>query len=194
MGGGRHAEAAMKAVRDGGWSGLEIDRWTALLPAFLPAAADPPPWQTWWAYAFAAAAVAALLLAGLRAQRRQIARERSIAERERAINRDLRELADLKDLLLADRAAELAEREELIAELRARNEELARFNYTVSHDLKNPLSAILGSLDLLDLRVRVQEFFDFARIDILATGDDHVFFAIHQIIEAVFILSGHVTG
>ena len=42
-----------------------------------------------------------------------------------------------------------AEREELIAELEAKNAELERFTYTVSHDLKSPLVTIKGFLGLL---------------------------------------------
>lgn len=41
------------------------------------------------------------------------------------------------------------ESEELISELRARIEELDAFNHTVAHDLKNPLSILLGFADVL---------------------------------------------
>ncbi len=85
----------------------------------------------------------------LREQRAQADRERTVAERERALVRDLRELGDLKDALLADRAEEIEERERLISELKASNAELARFNYTVSHDFKNPLVTIKNFLGLL---------------------------------------------
>jgi PAS domain S-box-containing protein len=43
-----------------------------------------------------------------------------------------------------------AEREQLIVELEAKNAELERFTYTVSHDLKSPLITIKGFLGVLD--------------------------------------------
>jgi signal transduction histidine kinase len=43
-----------------------------------------------------------------------------------------------------------AERESLIHELEAKNAELERFTYTVSHDLKSPLVTIRGFLALID--------------------------------------------
>ena len=50
---------------------------------------------------------------------------------------------------VTDRQRIEGQREELIRELEAKNDELERFTYTVSHDLKSPLITIKGFLGLL---------------------------------------------
>ncbi|MBE0598143.1 MAG: PAS domain S-box protein, partial [Desulfuromonadales bacterium] len=51
---------------------------------------------------------------------------------------------------ISERRQAEEERERLIAELEAKNAEMERFTYTVSHDLKSPLITIRGFLGLLE--------------------------------------------
>ena len=69
----------------------------------------------------------------------------SIAAGWRLKRRAQRRLAEQRRL-----AALVDERQTLVDELEARNQELARFTYTVSHDLKSPLVTIRGFLGFLE--------------------------------------------
>ncbi len=115
-----------------------------------------PWWRTWWASALGALALLAASAGYLRVQKNRLDRERAISDRERGVNLELRELAALKDSMLADKAVQIEERERLIEEreglieeLQATNEELTRFNYTISHDLRTPLVTIKNYVGLV---------------------------------------------
>lgn len=58
---------------------------------------------------------------------------------------------------------ELQNRQGFIDELGAKNAELERFTYTVSHDLKSPLVTITGFLGYLDLDARAGKFDSFSK-------------------------------
>jgi PAS domain S-box-containing protein len=58
-------------------------------------------------------------------------------------------LRDITERKLAE-----AEREKLVRELETKNQELERFNYTVSHDLKSPLITIRGFLGFIEKDAR----------------------------------------
>ena len=74
----------------------------------------PPWWRSRWAHAGYVLAVLGILAGFVGSQRQKLRRERAIAEHQRTIS----------------------------ADLEAKNAELERFAYTVSHDLKNPLVTI----------------------------------------------------
>ena len=66
------------------------------------------------------------------------------------MTRRLRALYDSLGKEIDERKRAETQREELITELEARNAELQRFAYTVSHDLKSPLVSIRGFLGFLE--------------------------------------------
>jgi PAS domain S-box-containing protein len=64
---------------------------------------------------------------------------------------------------ISERKQAEIERERFITELGAKNSELERFTYTVSHDLKSPLVTITGFLGYLERDARAGNFESFTR-------------------------------
>lgn len=79
---------------------------------------------------------------------------------------------------------ELVERKKLITELEAKNTELERFNYTVSHELKSPIVTIKGFLGSVEKDIRENNFEaakkDFPRI---SKATDNLYRTLSDLLE-----------
>ncbi len=135
--GGHYTFRVKGSNGDGRWSGQQ---------ASIEVIVTAPPWKTWWAYSLYALA-ATLLVAGYN-RHRMAAHNQALARQRREVVEQRREAARLRSID-QEREQALTERQRFIGELKERNAELALFNYTVSHDLKNPLVTIKNFLGRL---------------------------------------------
>ncbi|MEM7587119.1 MAG: ATP-binding protein [Acidobacteriota bacterium] len=74
------------------------------------------------------------------------------------VHRQLSMMVDERTSQLSEREQLLTERERLIHQLENRNAELARFNYTISHDLKNPMTTIKNFVGLVAQDAEVGDY------------------------------------
>lgn len=137
--GGRAAigVAGLSVIAGGGLLAVE-ERGLLVVPPFAVSSLG-----MWWVAAVNMLLVAALQALADRSLRRALWRarrdEQILAERNEELRREI-----------AERHRIEAEREALIASLKAKNAELDRFTHTVSHDLKSPLITIQGFVGLLE--------------------------------------------
>ncbi|MER3374843.1 MAG: two-component regulator propeller domain-containing protein [Allomuricauda sp.] len=105
----------------------------------------PPFWQTWWFKTL----VLLFILLGLYMAHyikiRTFKKNQRILERK--IDERTKELQHQKDKLV-----------EAGKELKQKNEEIQRFTYAVSHDLKSPLSNIKGIASLIPMEIVLKDF------------------------------------
>lgn len=81
----------------------------------------PPPWKTWWAYSLYILFIVSLASYYVSNQRKKLAFERAVNERQNAVNERLRQVDKFKDEILAN----------------------------TSHELRTPLHGIIGLADSL---------------------------------------------
>lgn len=104
----------------------------------------PPYWQTWW---FRTILISIVSLGLLLAHKRRVNNlEKYQTRLENEIEERTKELK-LKQQKLAEVADELSEK----------NEEIQRFAFAVSHDLKSPLNSIKGIASLIPMEVDINE-------------------------------------
>ncbi|WP_405411265.1 two-component regulator propeller domain-containing protein [Maribacter sp. Asnod1-A12] len=123
---------------DGVWIDNEID---------LHITITPPYWQTWW---FKTLIIALILLLFYIAHHIKL---RTIKKNQRSLERNVvertKELQLQKNKLI-----------EAANDLESKNEEIQRFTYAVSHDLKSPLNNIKGLASLIPLEMPIEDYPD----------------------------------
>ncbi|HDZ04589.1 hypothetical protein LCGC14_0079940 [marine sediment metagenome] len=121
---------------DGVWIDNEKDLYITI---------TPPYWQTWW---FKSLIIALVLLLFYIAHYIKL---RNIKKNQRRL-----------ELKVAERTKELEFQKNKLIEaasnLESKNEEIQRFTYAVSHDLKSPLNNIKGLASLIPIEIPIKEY------------------------------------
>jgi ligand-binding sensor domain-containing protein/signal transduction histidine kinase len=118
---------------------------------FLRLAVTPPFWMTLW-FRFAVFVFITFLILSI---------HQLVTRSVRARNRKLSEINEALNKNITARVSVEKERRQLIESLKDKNRELEQFTYTVSHDLKSPLSNIRGVLEF------VQEDVDAGKLELV---------------------------
>ncbi|WP_245201436.1 ligand-binding sensor domain-containing protein [Saonia flava] len=120
---------------DGVWNNEETSLFITITPPF---------WKTWW---FRSLLIACIILGGILFYKIRV----------RSMKKDQAHL----EQLIHDRTKELQLQKKKLAEaanaLSAKNEEVQRFTYAVSHDLKTPLNNIKGIASILPMEFNAED-------------------------------------
>lgn len=123
---------------DGIWSDKETSLFITI---------NPPFWMTWWFRLGLIIAIGSIIYSIYYIRMRNIK------------NYQLK-----LEMKIDERTAELKQKQKILIkaadELSAKNEEIQRFTYAVSHDLKSPLSGIKGITSLIPLEIVITDFPD----------------------------------
>lgn len=106
---------------------------------------DPPFWKTWWFRLLVIFFISGCFYITYVIKVKSIKKYQ--AQLERRIDERTKQLQQQKNKLM-----------EVADELSARNEEIQRFTFAVSHDLKSPLSNIKGIVGLIPMEMVMQDF------------------------------------
>ncbi len=106
---------------------------------------NPPFWKTWWFRLSATFFIFGCFYIAYANKVRSIKKYQ--AQLERRIDERTQQLLQQKDKLM-----------EVADELSARNEEIQRFTFAVSHDLKSPLNNIKGIAGLIPMEIAMKDF------------------------------------
>ncbi len=135
---GQYALRIKSTNEDGVWSDQQKTLHITVIPPF---------WKTWWFTFLGLATLSLLIYCTYMLRVRNI--EKNQIKLEKEINIRTKELQEQKNKLI-----------EVADELSTKNEEIQRFTFAVSHDLKSPISSIKGLASIIPMDIEMENYPD----------------------------------